>query len=136
MAPEGCLKCAPRQCQLQAVLGVSASGQGTSRQCGAKPQCQTPGAASRHGCLHRAPGHHREGGILATERSTATGWAAAGVTVDAGLEDGDAGGSPWAGVALAAGEPHGTVMSTPGLRAPANVARHGVVTRPTVEAGL
>lgn len=56
--------------------------------------------------------------------------------MDAGLEDGDAGGSRWAGVALAAGEPHGTVMPTPGLRALANVARHGVVTRPTVEAGL
>lgn len=65
-----------------------------------------------------------------------TGWAAAGVTVDPGLEDGDAGGSWWASVALAAGELHGTVMPTPGLWAPADIACHSVFTRPTMEARL
>lgn len=63
-------------------------------------------------------------------------WAAADVTVDPRLEGGDAGGRQRAAVALAAGELHRTVMPTPGLRAPAGVARHGVVTGPAVEAGL
>lgn len=65
-----------------------------------------------------------------------TRWAAAGITVDPRLEDGDAGGSQWAGVALAACELHGAVMSTPGLWAPAGIACHRVIAGPTMEAGL
>lgn len=62
--------------------------------------------------------------------------AVAGITVDPSLEGGDAGGTQWASVALAASELHGTVMPTPGVRAPADVARHGVLTGPPMEAGL
>lgn len=65
-----------------------------------------------------------------------TWWAAAGVTVDPRLEGGDAGSNQWASVALAASELHRTVMPTPGLRAPADVARHGVITGPTMKTGL
>lgn len=39
-------------------------------------------------------------------------------------------------MALTASEWHRTVWSTPGLGAPTDVARHGVFTGPTVEAGL
>lgn len=65
-----------------------------------------------------------------------TRWAAADITVDSRLEGRDAGGSQWTSVALAAGELHGTVMPTPGLQTPADVACHSVITGPTVEAGL
>lgn len=65
-----------------------------------------------------------------------TRWAAADITVDSRLEGRDAGSSQGASVALAASELHGTVMPTPGLRAPAAVACHDVITGPTVEARL
>jgi hypothetical protein len=65
-----------------------------------------------------------------------TRWTVAGITVEPRLEDGDAGGSQWAGVAVATSELHRTVMSTPGLWAPADVARHSVFTGSTMQAGL
>lgn len=65
-----------------------------------------------------------------------SGWAVTCITVDPRLKGGDAGGSQWASVGLAASELHRTVMPTPGLRAPADVARHSVIAGPTMEAGL
>lgn len=50
------------------------------------------------------------------------------------LEGGDAGGSQWAGVVLAACELDRTVLSTPGLRALADIACYNVTTGPTMQA--
>lgn len=50
------------------------------------------------------------------------------------LEGGNAGGIQWAGMALASRELHRTVMSTPGLRALADVACYSVAAGSTMQA--